>query len=420
MANVSTLTASIPSYPTTAEVAANIQAALQQLKTLATNFNAGGLTQTMIEAIAIALGSDASTLPGSNVQGAYEILATASSTAFVATASGIFLDLKAADVGVTRKPATVSIAPLLFSSPIVAGVGGISIPAGTIVQAQSADPSAYPTLFQTIATSSIAQGQTTSPIILANAVNAGSAGNVPAGAINQVISGVTGLTVTNPSQSSGGTDQEGDDAPNGGLRFRTLQAIPNASQCTTTALEADAESYAGITSAKCIDLVLPDGVTPADGHAVVFCDDGSGDLGDPGNPNHASLVQFNLDLNTGKYKAAGATVVAVGSTLLATTVALSIDVAASFLLTGATTAQVAAAVQAAVFAYVQGSALGAPVVIASIIEAAKAVAGVSNVLVSTVLVNGSASDLQGTPSQVARCATLSAVTITVNATTPYS
>ena len=193
-APLSTLTASLPSFPTSAEIADNLRQAISGLKTLATNFNAGGLSQTYLEAIAIALGSDASSLPNSSVQGAYEILNTIMRAAYIATAGGFYLDLKAADVGVFRKGASYASTSVIFVSPTPAPGGGTLIPAGSVVTSEPADPTQMPVSFATTAPVTIPAGAYLSPTATVLAINPGSAGIVPANSITLVQSGAASLS----------------------------------------------------------------------------------------------------------------------------------------------------------------------------------------------------------------------------------
>ena len=443
---LSTLTASLPSFPTSAEIAENLRQAVGGLNSLITNYNVGGVSQTYLEAVAIALGSDASTLPNSTVEGAYEILASIMRAAYIATASGIYLDLKCLDVGVTRKGATYANTDIQFVLPTAAPVGGSTVAAGAIVSAEPADPTQGPIMFITLADATIAAGGTLSSAVGALAVNAGSAGNCPANTISTIQSGGgTAQSCYNPAKAGGGADTEGDDAPNGGLRARGLAAILNASQCTVAAIALAARAYTGIISATVADntaltlngVVLAPAADPSTGNGttflrgsvLVYCDDGSGNLGDAATnadgtfveANHSALVAFNRDLTAGLWRAAGVTAVAIGSETLATTAALSIDVAASYVTLGNTAASVATAAQAAVYGWINALPLGAPVTLAGIVQTAIAVDGVSNVLVATVTINGAAADLIAQPQQVARCVNAPTdVTVTVNATTAYA
>jgi uncharacterized phage protein gp47/JayE len=411
------ITTSLPQFPTAEDISVSIQQAIQKLNSLATNFNTGGLTRTYIEAIATALGSDASGLPGSTVQGAYEILKTLQTAMFLTTATDYWLDYKAADFGVTRKDATAANTAVIFTAPTAAPSGGNTIYAGTQIQANLADPTASPVIFQTTEDVVIPAGLTISPAVPVQAVNTGSGTNVPANAINTVLTGPTSYTVYNPAAATGGTDRESDDA----LRGRALQAVANASQCTLSALVGAALTYDGITSATTLDLTADDGVTFQLGNCLVFCDDGSGDLGNSGNANHASLVAFQNDLTIGKWRSAGVVVHAFGSLLLPTTVAFSITISDAYLSEGYSAASVQTAVQAAVFGLIQQSGLGTPIRLSDVVEVSRDIPGVSNVIVSSIFINGNPSDLIPAPQYVSRCVNgLTDVTVTIASDTVYA
>lgn len=411
------ITLALPEFPTAEDLDISISQAIQQLNSLATNYNIGGLSRTWIQAICLALGSDTSTLPGSTQQGAYEILVTLKNAMFLTTATDYWLDYKAADFDVLRKTATSSNGAVIFTSPTVAPSGGTLIPAFTQLQANLADPTASPVIFQTIANVTIPAGSTVSPTAPVQAVLKGSGTNVPANAINVVLTGPTGFVVFNPAATSGGTDRESDTS----LRARALQAVATASQCTLAALVEAALSYNGITSATTLDLTAEDGVTFQLGNCLVFCDDGSGDLGNPANPNNASLVTFQADLTAGKWRAAGCVVYALGSLLLDTTIALSITIEDTYLNEGNTAASVQTAVQAAVYGMVEGAGLGQPIRISDVVEIARPIAGVSNVITTSILINGLAADLIPLPQYVPRCVDgLTDVTVTVAGDTVYN
>lgn len=276
-------------------------------------------------------------------------------------------------------------------------------------------------MFLTLTAATIAAGATVSTAATALAINAGSAGECAANTITTIRSGgVTATSCFNPAKATGGADTEGDDTPNGGLRARGLAAIANASQGTLAAIADDARKYAGITSAACVDLTTPDGHFER-GSVLVYCDDGTGDLGSSANLNNAALVAFQTDLTAGKWRAAGVTVIAIGSVLFPVTASLSIDVSAAYLALGHDAPAIATAVQAAVYGMINALAMGAPVTLAAIIDTAKTTAGVSNVLVATVTINGAAADLIPLPQQVVRCVNApSDVAVTVSATTSYS
>jgi uncharacterized phage protein gp47/JayE len=400
----------LPTFPTVAEVLAGIQSALEALNPLLTNYNPGGATETFLESLALLTGSDASTYPGVVTESAYEILTTLQTAEFILTATGSFLDLKAADVGVTRKAATYAGGPVQFSITGQASIA-ITIPSGSLVAAESADPTAMPIVYRTLANATIPINGDVSNIVQVEAINAGANGNQSfVGAINTVISGGTNVTVASTSTIGGGADTEGDDTPNGGLRARALAAIPNASQCTISAIENAALSYAGIVTAVAQD--INSDPTLLRGVVQLYVDDGSGDLANSSNANYPILATMQMAFDSGLYRAAGVQVNVQGSELLATTISLILYLNANYAAVTTTPATTVSAVQLAIFTYCNAIAIGAPVSIAEIIRYACDIAGVSDVPVTSVLINGANQNLQPTAVQAARIANLSDITIT--------
>jgi uncharacterized phage protein gp47/JayE len=122
--------------------------------------------------------------------------------AFAETTFGEWLDLRAAEHGVVRLPATAATGQVTFT-----GTNGTLIPGGTEVST-AATEGVDAQSFITDADVTIAGGEA---IAAVTAALAGTAGNVGAGAIQvpvDVIAGVTG--VTNAAGTTGGTDEETD------------------------------------------------------------------------------------------------------------------------------------------------------------------------------------------------------------------
>ena len=419
--------ASIPAFPTVAELILSLQQAIQAQNGLITNFNPGGVTQTLIESVSILLGSDASTLSGVNVQGAYEILLEAIQSAFAVTAQNAALDLKGADVATIRKLENTATTQLQFSLPNPAPAGGTIFPAGTICQAEQSDPTQTPLLFSTNAPTSALEGQTqASATVSATCLSAGSSGNVPAGAINVCISN-SAFLVTNPGKASGGLDRELDDGSDGGYRKRVLAAIPNASQCTISAIEDDALQYP-VTSAILVENTADDGVTLEKGLGQLYVDDGSGNLSDPSNTNYAAFVALKNAFTAGYYRAAGTQVHVNGSTSLTVGITLSIIANSAAIAQGATESMIAAAVQTQLYSFVDALTMGNPVQVASIVAEAKEttvltadVPAVSNVIISSVLINGTNNDVVTAVNELPRILpTIAAIVVTVVGTAPFS
>lgn len=140
----------------------------------------------------------------------YTELDTFSDKAFADTAYGEWLDKRADDVGLTRKPAVKATGFVTFK-----GTDGTSLPKGTEV---STDGDA-PIYFVTMADTTIVGGTAT---VEAEAKEAGASGNVGPGAIKLTTGNITGITgVTNASEFDGGVDRESDDS----LRKRYFERV---------------------------------------------------------------------------------------------------------------------------------------------------------------------------------------------------
>jgi uncharacterized phage protein gp47/JayE len=402
----------LPALPTVADILASAQASLSELQGLLTNFNPGGVTETTLEALALALGIDATSYPGVQQPGAYQLLQRAQQAAYILTAVGSDLDNKAADVNVFRKQPGTAQGGFQFSLPAPA-VTATVFSVGTLVAAQQADPTVSPVLFVTTAAVTVPMGATNAstiaPII---AQVAGSSGNQPIGAVNVVVSGPYGATGFNPTATGGGSDLEGDDAPNGGLRARALAAIPNAAQCTVAAIEQDALSYSGVITALLLENLADDGVTFEPGRGQLLVDNGTGTLGS----NTALISQIQTDFNSGLYRGASTQVHVVGATQTpVTSVSLSLTYDPTYANNIASIATTETAIATSIFAYINGLGIGNAVLIAAIIKLVMETPGVTDVTVSSVRVNGSNADFQPLFSQTARIASTSLVSILATA-----
>jgi len=117
--------------------------------------------------------------------------------AFVDETSGKYIDKRAGEVGITRKPGTKAHVELNFT-----GASGTMVPKGTIFLTQ--DGLEYVTAADTALDES---GATAT----ADAVEEGEAYNVPAGSITNQYNSIAGLSaVTNNMAAEGGTDPETD------------------------------------------------------------------------------------------------------------------------------------------------------------------------------------------------------------------
>ena len=126
----------------------------------------------------------------------------------LSSATDAFLDMRASDYGITRKSATFA-----TGRAVIKGSDGVTIPAGTILTGAGR--------YSVINTSRIIGGQA---IVEIEALEAGAAGNVQAGAINKLETEINGVqSVINEMPLSGGSDLETDDE----LRSRVYQKIRN-------------------------------------------------------------------------------------------------------------------------------------------------------------------------------------------------
>jgi uncharacterized phage protein gp47/JayE len=122
---------------------------------------------------------------------------------FAQTTFGAYLDMRADEHGITRRPAAQATGMVTFT-----GTPGTLIPSGTQVSTASTDTIPAVVFATTVDATITASGTVDVPV---QAVEGGANGNVPAGSIvflAQPLAGVT--TVTNAAATSGGLDQESD------------------------------------------------------------------------------------------------------------------------------------------------------------------------------------------------------------------
>lgn len=152
--------------------------------------------------------------------------------AFVDETSGAYIDKRASEYGLTRKPGTRAAAAVTF-----AGADGAIIPAGTAVQTQDG------LVFHTDVDVTIAAG-TASAAVTAEAV--GIVYNVAENAITTLQNSI-GITVTSSAAAAGGTDPESDAALLARLSaiWQKPATSGNANQYEAWALEVE-----GIGGAK--------------------------------------------------------------------------------------------------------------------------------------------------------------------------
>ncbi len=139
---------------------------------------------------------------------------------FASTTFGQYLDLRCEEHGLTRRAAVKATGQVIFT-----GTAGTTVPAGTRV-ATPADPVSGTASVEFITTAAVTLDTTGSAAAPVEAVDAGVAGNVAAGAISLLVTPVPGISsVTNAASTSGGLDTE-DDAS---LLARYLQRVRSPS-----------------------------------------------------------------------------------------------------------------------------------------------------------------------------------------------
>ena len=115
------------------------------------------------------------------------------------TATGIYLDRKAEDYGLVRHYARPTWGVVTFY-----GNDGVQIPSGTVVAAP-----AYGVRFTVVGQVTIQDGEATASV---QCLTEGSAGNVPANTVIQMVNKIPGVTsCTNKEAFTGGTDREEDE-----------------------------------------------------------------------------------------------------------------------------------------------------------------------------------------------------------------
>lgn len=161
---------------------------------------------------------------------------------FPQTAQGEYLDYHAQMRGITRAPGTCAVGTLRFQTP-VQPASALTIPAGTVCM------TGEEVRFQTTA-AAVLGTDALFVDVPAQALEAGSGGNVVAGAVCIMTACPVGITAcTNPEAFSGGSDPETDES----LRERILesyQRLPNGANAAY--YEQVAMSHTGVAAASVI------------------------------------------------------------------------------------------------------------------------------------------------------------------------
>jgi uncharacterized phage protein gp47/JayE len=285
-----------------------------------------------------------------------------------------YLDLRTAELGVTRKPAVKAVGSVRF-----VGTDGIVVPTGTRLSTDEAEP----IYFVTTAAGTVVSG---SVIVDAEAETAGAAGNVAAGKITLVLGTVSGVTsVTNTQSFDGGTDVESDES----LLARYYERVqkPATSGNANHYLQW-AKSVAGVGDAKVYPLWNGNGTVK-----VVLLDE-----------DKTTPPQATIDATIAVIEASrpiGATVTVVGATETPITVSATLTLAS-----GTTLVQATSEFTALLTAYLKSIAFVDPVVRYS--KIASLVLDVSSVVdYANLKVNGGTANVTITDGAVGVAGTVS-------------
>jgi uncharacterized phage protein gp47/JayE len=236
-----------------------------------TNFNVGSVIRTLTEGVAEVVGE------------LYAFASDMLKQGFLDTTSGVWLNRKAAEYGVTRNPAIRTEGTVIFSRA-VPRTTNVPIPDGSVV-ATPRDQSGSEYRYLTTDEAILSSGET-SVAVPVQAEEAGSAWNVGSGSITRMKTYLTGVdAVTNEADwiTIVGADQEDDEA----LRLRCYLAWEELAQGGTAAAYVSwALSVPGVTSAF-VDDDLPRG----EGTVDIYI------MGEAGPPDAALLeaVQSVID-----------------------------------------------------------------------------------------------------------------------------
>lgn len=239
---------------------------------------------------------------------------------FAQTTYGQYLDYRAAEHGLTRKEATKATGQV-----VITGASGTTVPAGSLFATAAG--------VQFVTTADVIIGDTGTVTADIEAVEAGANGNVPAGAITQIPVSIAGVTaVTNPTATSGGTDQEND----ADLLARLLERVRNPATSGNAAhYKQWAMEVSGVGDAKVLPLWNGPGTVK-----VVIIDSNK----QPASTEIVTAVANHIE----EVRPIGATVTAESAT------GLEIDVSATVVLTAeAVLSEVQAAFEASLTAYLQ-------------------------------------------------------------------
>lgn len=320
--------------------------------------------------------------PAIELSQAYADLDNVLNYGFTDTANDGYLDRRAADYGLTRKPAVKSAGVLTFT-----GAEGTFIPKGTIAST-GGENAVY---FVTVADVTLVGSGV---IVMADAETAGASGNVGIGAINTLIGDLVGVVnVSNTSNFIGGVDVESNEALRSRYYERASRAVTsgNANHYRQWALEVP-----GVSDA----IVYPVWNGPGTVKVVLLGDDKTA----PDSAVVASAQSYIDPTQDGRGEGAapvGPIVTVLGATEKVINVTADIELAS-----GATVDQVRLLVENGVRAYLKTLAFNDPIV--RINQIGNVLIDIPPVLDYTGLkLNGSSGNLETVQGEVAVLGTVS-------------
>ena len=310
----------------------------------------------------------------------------------LATSTGTQVDTFAADFGLSRLPSTSATGAVTFSR--FTPTNSALIPVGA--QVRTADGTQTFTV-TTDTTNSLWSATLNGYLIPAGtatgtvpvvAVNAGTQGNIVAGAINLIVGAISGLdTVTNALAFTNGVNAETDAA----FKARFINYINTRAEATAAAVNYAVTSVSQVVTDEIVEDYNSAGVyTP--GSFTVYIDDGTGD------PSSGLIATVSTAVNA--VRACGIQYAVQGPALITANVTFALTVSA-----GTVKSSILASVEAGVAAYINALPMGATLpytALAANIYSQNS--GITNV--SSLLVNGATADVGGGVAQVVRAGTI--------------
>lgn len=309
-----------------------------------------------------------------------------------ATSTGGDLDTFLADYGVARLPATAATGTVTFGR--FTALTGAVVPVGALVRTADGSQTYAVVADTTNAAYSLASGgyvvAATQPTVDAPvaAQTAGSAGNVVAGSVVQLVTAIPGVdTVVNAAGFSGGIDGESDAA----VRARFQNFLATRSQATAAAVAfAVSGVQQGLT--QVLQENIDESGAPRAGHFVLTVDDGSG--------APSTMLLQSVQQAVDAVRPLGSTFSVHPPQIVTVNIGLTMVAAAQV-----QRAQAIAAVTAALTAYVNalpvGASLGTARVAQLAYDASPLVAAVS-----AIALNGGTSDVVPPPTGVIKLGTV--------------